>query len=90
MDLWWLCTADERRLAAAANPAKLRHLEKQAQRESKVLKRKLQRQRERERGMDEEEDQERPFRRPRGEWVLDSDPRDPAMKMESEPRGMTS
>lgn len=72
-------------MAAAANPAKLRTLEKEAQREGKILKRKLQRHREAERDQAEHGWGDKPVKREERPYGMSHDRVEP--KLESESRG---
>lgn len=78
-----VCAEDTTRLAAAVNPARLKNLERQAQREGKSLKRKLQRQQETDQQTDAWGD--RPLKREDRAYDM---PRDrPVPKQENDSRG---
>ena len=71
------------RLAAAANPAKLRTLEKEAQREGKFLKRKLQRQQEREQEREALGRNDRPIKREDRSFDSSRDRLEPQLQIDS-------
>lgn len=80
-----VCAEDNTRLAAAANPARLRTLEREAQREGKSLKRKLQRQRETDQDSDAWGD--RPVKREERTYDISQNRVEP--KLENDSRGQT-